>query len=194
MKKFKKMQLWLQKHRIKKDELEFANLRVEINGENYLLCRALVPDIPEMYALQRQVYPQDASWDPTVFESELQDQAHKIYFILRYNDQLVAFIGGTFAVRSKDVHITNVAVMPLFQERGLGSFLLKKMIAYAAQHSFKTITLEARLSNVRAQRLYAALGFKNNGLTKNYYQSNREDAINMKYVIKKEKRESKENE
>ncbi|KRL04856.1 ribosomal protein S18-alanine N-acetyltransferase [Liquorilactobacillus oeni] len=194
LKKFKDVLDKVHFKKNKRENLHFENGQVTIGKHEYLLCRALVPDIPEMFKLQRLVYPQDNSWDPAVFESELQNRKEKLYLILRHNDQLIAFIGGTFSIIKRDVHITNIVVLPSFQSQGIGSFLLKKLMRYAERLSFKTMSLEVRFNNVRAQKLYSSLGFKNNGLTKNYYHSNHEDAVNMKYIIKKVKRENRKNE
>ena len=41
------------------------------------------------------------------------------------------------------------------------------------------MTLEVRVSNIRARKLYERLGFKSAGLRKGYYVDNHEDAIIM---------------
>jgi ribosomal-protein-alanine N-acetyltransferase len=41
------------------------------------------------------------------------------------------------------------------------------------------MTLEARVSNFIAQRLYEKYGFKSMGIRKGYYSDNREDAVIM---------------
>ncbi|MBZ2405505.1 MAG: ribosomal protein S18-alanine N-acetyltransferase [Liquorilactobacillus hordei] len=167
--------------------LTFDNKRVVIHDNEYLLCRAVVPDVAEMLHLQKMVYTDDNSWDAEVFESELRNEKSKLYLIMRQNDQLVAFIGASFNQKSRDVHISNVAVHPDFQSRGLGQFLIETMINCATFNEYVSLSLETRLSNVRAQKLYSTIGFKNIGLKKSYYQSNHEDAVDMRLSIKNEK-------
>lgn len=53
-----------------------------------------------------------------------------------------------------------MAVDPDFQSRGLGYFLITKIIKKARQMEFKSMSLEVRISNFHAQRLYEDLGFK----------------------------------
>ncbi|MDN2452722.1 ribosomal protein S18-alanine N-acetyltransferase [Lactobacillus sp. UCMA15818] len=167
--------------------LTFDNQRVVIHDSEYLLCRAVVPDVAEMLRLQKLVYMDDNSWDETVFESELRNEKNKLYLIMRQNDRLVAFIGASFNQKVRDVHISNVAVDPDFQNRGLGQFLIQTMIKCARFNEYSSLSLETRLSNVRAQKLYSTIGFKNIGLKKSYYQSNHEDAVDMRLSIKNKK-------
>jgi ribosomal-protein-alanine N-acetyltransferase len=49
----------------------------------------------------------------------------------------------------------------------------------ALQQGAKTMTLEVRMSNEPAQRLYRKLGFLNGGIRKRYYTDNYEDALVM---------------
>ncbi|MDV7756686.1 ribosomal protein S18-alanine N-acetyltransferase [Liquorilactobacillus mali] len=167
--------------------LTFDNKRVVIHDNEYLLCRAVVPDIAEMLQLQKLVYADDNSWDESVFESELRNEKSKLYLIMRQNDRLIAFIGASFKQKNRDVHISNVAVHPDFQNRGLGEFLIRTVIDCAKYNDYLSLSLETRLSNVRAQKLYSAIGFKNMGLKKSYYQSNHEDAVDMRLSIKSKK-------
>lgn len=169
----------------------FNNHPVNLKNRSYLLCRALITDIPELVKLRQQVFPQETAWDRKVFTSELKNTQEKLYLLLRFNDQLVAFIGTDFNPKQHDVHITSLAVAENFQHQGLATFLLKVVKEIAQQRDYQTISLEVRLSNKSAQQLYTDFGFICLGLTKEYYQSNHEDAINMQYKIKKE---SKKNE
>lgn len=41
------------------------------------------------------------------------------------------------------------------------------------------MTLEVRISNIAAQKLYTKYGFRPEGFRKNYYQDTKEDAIIM---------------
>ena len=41
------------------------------------------------------------------------------------------------------------------------------------------ITLEVRESNIIAQNLYKSLGFKSEGIRKNFYEDNKESAVIM---------------
>ena len=50
---------------------------------------------------------------------------------------------------------------------------------------YAKVTLEVRVSNTRAQKLYRDIGFVDNGIKKDYYFNDREDALNMVLDITK---------
>jgi ribosomal-protein-alanine N-acetyltransferase len=62
---------------------------------------------------------------------------------------------------------------------GLGEKLLQHQIAAAIECGMKRMTLEVRVSNERAQRLYERLGFEPAGIRPGYYSDNNEDALIM---------------
>ena len=78
-----------------------------------------------------------------------------------------------------EAHIATVAVHPYHRGRGVGKRLLAAAVAYARQHDFRTVTLEVRLSNRRAQALYRGFGFQVVGRRYGYYNDNGEDALIM---------------
>ncbi|WP_057735849.1 ribosomal protein S18-alanine N-acetyltransferase [Liquorilactobacillus uvarum] len=167
----------------KQAELVFRNRHILINKNSFLVSRAIVPDIPELLSLQKKVYPDDNSWNFGVFEAEIKNENKNLYLIMRHEDRLVAFIGAAFDSRERDVHITNIAVMPTYQRNGLGRYLLRVMIDYTNNLNYRSLSLEVRMSNKPAQALYKSLGFVNYGLKRDYYVSNREDAVDMRYVF-----------
>ena len=76
-------------------------------------------------------------------------------------------------------HITNVAVRPEFRRKGFARKLLQDLIDHARTSGIKSLTLEVRVSNLPAIRLYESFGFKVEGRRKQYYADNREDALIM---------------
>jgi ribosomal-protein-alanine N-acetyltransferase len=78
-----------------------------------------------------------------------------------------------------EAHIINLAVRPECRRKGLGELLLMGMIEQAANLKANLITLEMRLSNQTAQRLYEKYGLTRRGVRRAYYTDNREDAAIM---------------
>jgi ribosomal-protein-alanine N-acetyltransferase len=78
-----------------------------------------------------------------------------------------------------EAHITNLAVRQAYRGRGLGEYLLLSTIDLALELQATVLTLEVRVSNTIAQRLYAKYGFTTRGIRKGYYLDNREDALIM---------------
>lgn len=78
-----------------------------------------------------------------------------------------------------EAHITNIAVRPAYQRRGIGEQLLISLIDLSKELNASILTLEVRASNIAAQSLYSKYGFAGVGLRRGYYTDNREDAILM---------------
>jgi ribosomal-protein-alanine N-acetyltransferase len=76
-----------------------------------------------------------------------------------------------------EAHITTLAVHPDHRRRHIGERLLVNDIIEAKRVGARWITLEVRVSNETAQKLYYKYGFKNLGVRRNYYQDNDEDAL-----------------
>ena len=81
-------------------------------------------------------------------------------------------------------HITNVALMPHYQGRGIASAMIKKIIMIIRSMGINSMTLEVRPSNNKALRLYQKFGFKSVGRRPHYYLDNNEDAEIMWLIFK----------
>lgn len=84
--------------------------------------------------------------------------------------------------QGEEAHITEIAVRETLRGRGIGELLLIGSLRAAVEYGSKVMTLEARVSNFIAQRLYEKYSFKSVGIRKGYYSDNREDALIMTTV------------
>jgi ribosomal-protein-alanine N-acetyltransferase len=73
----------------------------------------------------------------------------------------------------------NVAVAHAYRRRGIASALLERMFEVTETDPRRGYTLEVRVSNGGAIRLYERLGFEPRGIRRGYYTDNREDALIM---------------
>ncbi len=92
-------------------------------------------------------------------------------------DFVAGFAG--FWVMVDEAHITTIAVREAYRRQGLGELLLISTMDLATTLNARIITLEVRVSNTVAQRLYAKYGFTQVGVRRGYYSDNREDASVM---------------
>jgi len=81
--------------------------------------------------------------------------------------------------QGEEAHITEIAVKETLRGRGVGELLLIASLKASIEHGSKVMTLEARVSNFIAHRLYQKYSFKSVGVRKAYYSDNREDAVIM---------------
>ena len=73
----------------------------------------------------------------------------------------------------------NIAVSLKYRRRGIATALLERLFAVTADDVQRGYTLEVRVSNTDAIRLYEQLGFEPRGIRRGYYTDNREDAVIM---------------
>jgi ribosomal-protein-alanine N-acetyltransferase len=79
----------------------------------------------------------------------------------------------------EEAHITNIAVDPTHHRRKVGTRLLHDLVLAAVDLGAEAVSLEVRVTNWGAQRLYGRFGFRPVGVRKNYYQEIGEDALIM---------------
>ena len=76
-------------------------------------------------------------------------------------------------------HITNIAVDEKYRRMGVGSRLIEALMTEAREKEMIGLTLEVRIGNTAAQKLYTKYGFKPEGIRKRYYADTGEDAVIM---------------
>jgi ribosomal-protein-alanine N-acetyltransferase len=76
-------------------------------------------------------------------------------------------------------HVMNLAVAPGHRRRRIATSLLERLFDVTAGEDRRGYTLEVRVSNDVAIRLYEQAGFRARGIRRGYYTDNREDALIM---------------
>lgn len=126
-------------------------------------------------AIERQVYPRP--WSPNLFISELGELRNRTYLVARLDKEVVGY-GGIMSY-GDEAHVTTIAVDPDHHRQKIGTRLLYDLVKEAIRMGAQAVSLEVRVSNWGAQRLYARFGFRPVGVRKNYYQETGEDALIM---------------
>ncbi|MEX0990820.1 MAG: ribosomal protein S18-alanine N-acetyltransferase [Actinomycetota bacterium] len=126
-------------------------------------------------AIERQVYPRP--WSPSLFISEMADEETRAYFVARVERTVVGY--GGLICYGEEAHITTLAVDPARHRQKIGTRILYELMRSAIAMGARAVSLEVRVSNWSAQRLYGEYGFRPVGVRKNYYQEVNEDALIM---------------
>ncbi|MER3418782.1 MAG: ribosomal-protein-alanine N-acetyltransferase, partial [Chloroflexota bacterium] len=132
-------------------------------------------DLPEVEAIERASFT--TPWPPNAYRSELEDNRLASYLVARVEGQVVGYAGMWLMV--DEAHITTFAVHPGWRRRRIGERLLLAMLDLAAARRAREATLEVRVSNLAARRLYEKYGFRPVGIRPSYYSDDGEDAIVM---------------
>jgi ribosomal-protein-alanine N-acetyltransferase len=131
------------------------------------------PDLPQVIAIERRVFP--TPWSLAMFVLEMSKQTGICLAAVR-DKRLVGYL---ICSRYDTVwHVMNVAVDLPHQRQGLASALLAELYTRVGDSEAR-FTLEVRRSNWVAIHLYEREGFRAAGTRKRYYQDNGEDALIM---------------
>lgn len=126
-------------------------------------------------AIERQVYPRP--WSPNLFLSEMTEFRGRAYIVAKFGKDVVGY-GGLMSY-GDEAHVTTIAVDPDYHRHRIGTRILFELIQHALSLGARAVSLEVRVSNWGAQRLYGRFGFRPVGIRKNYYQETNEDALIM---------------
>jgi len=134
-----------------------------------------VDDLRAVHAIERVSF--SVPWPDDAYRNELLTNRLASYVVARAGDEIVGF-GGLW-VMVDEAHITTFAVDPRWRRRGVGEWLLLGLLDRAVERRAREATLEVRLSNMPARRLYEKYGFRPVGIRPRYYSDNGEDALIM---------------
>lgn len=98
-------------------------------------------------------------------------------------EPMVTAYGGML-ITVDEGQITNIAVHPDHRRKGLGAAILRTLLRHAKDAKLESVSLEVRVSNTAAIKLYEQVGFVEMGRRKGFYQKPTEDALVMVCKIK----------
>ena len=177
---------------------KFLSKRVPSDEETYLLRNQLPvrlmigrkQHIPDILYIERMSYAGATPWGRTALENDILQNPKSLYYVLYEGYSPIAFLGAR--LDGKDIHITNLAVVPEFQQIGAATLLLRVLRSFADEKDATSISLEVRMSNHRAKALYAKMGFLPERVKQHYYHGDGEDALEMVWPLAGKQSEVKE--
>ena len=99
------------------------------------------------------------------------------YMVAQTGDTIIG--GAGMRNIAGDGEITNVAILEEYRGRGYGKKLLTALLEEGTKMGANAFTLEVRISNTPAIRLYESLGFVSEGVRPGFYERPKEDALIM---------------
>lgn len=112
-------------------------------------------------------------WKKEDFEELISDDNSE--YIVIVADEIVAGAAG-YTFNGFEGYINNVVIDEAFRGLGLGTVLMEELIKRGREKNVKEFTLEVRVGNAVANRLYEKVGFVSEGIRKNFYERPVEDA------------------
>ena len=116
-------------------------------------------------------------WAKSSFYDELSNKLAR-YYCAKTSDGELAGYAGTWHIIDEG-HITTIAVKKDYLRNHIGEAIIHRILEDCYKDGVKYLTLEVRVSNTPAIKLYEKYGFQSLGTRKGYYQDNNEDALIM---------------
>jgi len=132
-------------------------------------------DLEVVHEIERASFT--TPWPSYAYRNELDSNKLAHYLVVRAGRTVIAYAGIWLLV--DEAHITTFAVHPAWRRRRIGEWLLLALLDLAIARGAREATLEVRLSNLAARRLYEKYGFQPVGVRPRYYSDDHEDALIM---------------
>jgi [ribosomal protein S18]-alanine N-acetyltransferase len=148
-----------------------------INGQ-VKIRKMTEDDVDRICLMERQCFK--APWPSSSFLAELAADYSKCFVITNY-EHIIGYAVAWYIV--DEFHLANIAIDAEYRKKGIGEWFVKRLLELASQLNKKNAYLEVRRSNIPAIRLYEKLGFSIIDIRKNYYTTEKEDALIMRRPI-----------
>lgn len=140
-------------------------------------------DLDPVAELEMAVFGGQEAWSRQMLAGELAQQpASRYYLVAEDEDGIAGYAGLLSAGWQADVLTLAVATGRWGQ--GIGSALLRALLAEAGRRGCTEVFLEVRTDNIRAQELYKRHAFTQVGIRKGYYQPSGADALVMRRSLR----------
>ncbi len=131
-------------------------------------------DIPFVYEEEIKIFGKSLG-EKTLYNEIIYNKLSR-YFIALVEGKRVAYVGSWLTVPNAE--ILNLFVTEKYRGQRIGKQLINKVIELCIQEKLEMLSLEVRVSNLHAIKMYEELGFKVGTIRKKYYE-NSEDALLM---------------
>ena len=136
-------------------------------------------DLSAIIALEGRCF--QYPWPDEAFAQELKNAWSTTEVVEKRGGIIVAFI--VYWIVEDELHLLDIAVEPELQGQGLGHSLMEHLEQICELDELTFITLEVRVGNEAAVRLYKRMGYDVIHRRKRYYVDNGEDALVMAKVL-----------
>ncbi len=131
-------------------------------------------DLTEVCEIEESTFSEP--WSEEALRKALLNENNS-YLITEINHKVVGYCGYWGIAGEGDIY--NVAVKKEYRGQHIGYQMLSALLKRAQARGITSLTLEVRISNEAALRLYESLGFVRSGVRKDFYTKPKEDAVIM---------------
>ncbi|NWF96753.1 MAG: GNAT family N-acetyltransferase [Candidatus Thorarchaeota archaeon] len=138
-------------------------------------------DLEAVVELEKQCFPDP--WESDLFRlfadlgGMIQGPGGTIlrFYVAHLRQEVVGYVCWEDSRRNREARVSNIAVAPRYRRLGIGTLLMRFVMASAQRAGCARLSLEVREKNLPARRLYEKMGLHPTGRSPKYYGD--EDAI-----------------
>ena len=134
-------------------------------------------DLEQVCAIEKEAFT--LPWSREAFLEGIR-MKDSIYLVACEQNVVIAYCGVW--VIAGEGQINNIAVAKEYRGRGAGYELLSYLLLEGEKRGVEAFTLEVRVSNEAAIRLYEKAGFEKLGIRRGFYEKPVEDAAIMTVI------------
>ncbi|CAN5324140.1 ribosomal protein S18-alanine N-acetyltransferase [soil metagenome] len=131
--------------------------------------------IAEVMPLEASLFAEEA-WTEAMLWAELAQSSSRHFVVAEEDGDILGYAG--LCAFDEEAHVQTIGVRRDRQGEGIGTALLRDLLAEADRRDLSTVLLEVRAGNTAARRLYLRHGFRQIGVRRRYYRSGA-DAVVM---------------
>ena len=131
-------------------------------------------DVIQVSELEKKYFSIPWSYDSLMKEV---NNAGSIFCVAVEDEKVVGYGGMLLVIDEGD--ITNIVVEENYRGKSIGKGILDYFFKEGGKRNIESFTLEVRVSNENAKKLYEKMGFVSEGVRKRFYEHPVEDALIM---------------
>jgi [ribosomal protein S18]-alanine N-acetyltransferase len=157
--------------------LEFMNL----TKKKLQFTPGVLTDLEQVMVIERMSFPYP--WTEGMVRSELCGAPDSLSFVGRETERGPVLAYVFMRAFPDELHLLSIAVDPAWRRQGVGDALIALVLKTLHEQKLRRVTLEVRVSNRPACRLYRKFGFKEIGIRRQYYCKPTENGLVLQYDI-----------
>ena len=143
--------------------------------------RARTDDLPSIFEIELASLTA-AHWTKSQYEQILTGE-ERLFLVAEESSRILGYL--VVSTQTSEWELENIAVAPDARRRGVGRALMNALLQHAQKAGATEIRQEIRRSNLAAQQLGRSVGFRQQGLRRDYYRVPQEDALLFNYLLDK---------
>ncbi len=140
-----------------------------------MIRRMTSEDLDTIDLLEKEIF--SSPWPRKEYEYEIHENPYANPYVVIKNGEIVAYFD--FWIIFDRAEIATIGVKEAYRKQGYGQMMMDFICKQAEEAKCENISLEVRVSNEKAIKLYEKNGYIQINIRKNYYDDNHEDAYLM---------------